>query len=84
MLKEKKVMGKKIDPGRARLGKKMDQLVVYTSLPQRGINQFGVTCPSSFVYSFIVIFPVWAGINCSLSCLLTYNINNSVVVFAFL
>ena len=30
--KRKKEMGKKIDPGRARLGKKMDQLVVYTSL----------------------------------------------------
>ena len=28
----KKEMGKKIDPGRARLGKKIDQLVVYTSL----------------------------------------------------
>ena len=31
--KRKKEKGKKIDPGRARLGKKMDQLVVYTSLP---------------------------------------------------
>ena len=30
--KRKKEMGKKIDPGRARLGKKIDQLVVYTSL----------------------------------------------------
>ena len=32
--KRKKEMGEKIDPGRARLGKKMDQLVVvvYTSL----------------------------------------------------
>ena len=29
---KKKEKGKKIDPGRARLGKKMDQLVVYTSL----------------------------------------------------
>ena len=28
----KKEMGKKINPGRAPLGKKMDQLVVYTSL----------------------------------------------------
>ena len=32
--KRKKEMGEKIDPGRARLGKKMDQLVVYTSLTQ--------------------------------------------------
>ena len=30
--KRKKEMGKKIDPGRAPLGKKIDQLVVYTSL----------------------------------------------------
>ena len=30
--KRKKEMGEKIDPGRARLGKKMDQLVEYTSL----------------------------------------------------
>ena len=30
--KRKKEMGKKIDPGRARLGEKMDQLVLYTSL----------------------------------------------------
>ena len=30
--KRKKEMGKKFDPGRVRLGKKMDQLVVYTSL----------------------------------------------------
>ena len=30
--KRKKEMGKKIDPGRARLGKKIDKLVVYTSL----------------------------------------------------
>ena len=30
--KRKKEMGKKIDPGRARLGRKMDQLVIYTSL----------------------------------------------------
>ena len=30
--KRKKEVGKKIDPGRARLGKKIDQLVVYTSL----------------------------------------------------
>ena len=30
--KRKKEMGKKIDPGWARLGKKMDRLVVYTSL----------------------------------------------------
>ena len=30
--KRKKEMGKKIDPGRAQLGKKIDQLVVYTSL----------------------------------------------------
>ena len=30
--KRKKEMGKKIDPGRARLGEKIDQLVVYTSL----------------------------------------------------
>ena len=32
--KRKKKMGEKIDPGQARLGKKMDQLVVYTSLGQ--------------------------------------------------
>ena len=31
--KSKKEMGKKIDPGRARLGKKIDQLEEYTSLP---------------------------------------------------
>ena len=30
--KRKKEMGKKIDPGRARLGKKIDQLEEYTSL----------------------------------------------------
>ena len=30
--KRKNEMGKKIDPGRARLGRKMDQLVIYTSL----------------------------------------------------
>ena len=30
--KRRKEMGKKIDPGWARLGKKMDRLVVYTSL----------------------------------------------------
>ena len=31
--KRKKKMGKKIDPGRVRLGEKMDQLEEYTSLP---------------------------------------------------
>ena len=31
--KRKKEMGKKIDPGRAQLGEKIDQLVVFTSLP---------------------------------------------------
>ena len=30
--KRKKEMGEKIDPGQARLGEKMGQLVVYTSL----------------------------------------------------
>ena len=30
--KRKKEMGKKIDPGRVRLGKKMDRLEEYTSL----------------------------------------------------
>ena len=30
--KRKKETGEKIDPGRARLGEKIDQLVVYTSL----------------------------------------------------
>ena len=30
--KRKKEVGKKIDPGRARSGKKIDQLVVFTSL----------------------------------------------------
>ena len=34
--KRKKEMGKEIKPGRARLGKKMDQLVIYTSLVKRG------------------------------------------------
>ena len=32
--KRKKEVGKKIDPGPARLGEKIDQLVVYTSLCQ--------------------------------------------------
>ena len=32
-------MGKKIDPGRARLGKKINQLVVYTSLQVLGKSQ---------------------------------------------
>ena len=31
--KRKKEMGKKMDPGRVRLGKKMDRLEEYTSLP---------------------------------------------------
>ena len=37
--KRKKEMGKKIDPGRARLGKKIYQLVVYTSLGKVGNGQ---------------------------------------------
>ena len=37
--KRKKEMGKRIDPGRARLGTKIDQLVVYTSLMTSTINR---------------------------------------------
>ena len=40
--KRRKEMGEKIDPGRARLGKKMNQLVVYTSLPHRHLTQLGI------------------------------------------
>ena len=38
--KRKNEMGKKIDPGRARLGEKMDQLVLYTSLVRPFVPKF--------------------------------------------
>ena len=42
--KRKKEMGKKIDPGRARLGKKMDQLVLYTSLSTLSAKKKLIIC----------------------------------------
>ena len=40
--KRKKEKGEKIDPGWARLGKEMDQLVVYTSLQINYVKAFQV------------------------------------------
>ena len=50
--KRKKEMGEKIDPGRARLGKKIDQLVVYTSLII-SYNYFSDLEPSKYLLSIV-------------------------------
>ena len=46
--KSKKEMGKKIDPGRARLGKKIDQLEEYTSLNVACVNVSVAVVPCSY------------------------------------
>ena len=49
--KRKKEMGKKIDPGRAQLGEKMDQLVLYTSLVLEKETSINNNCSQGNLYN---------------------------------